>query len=66
MDSVNSNSDYFAYSCTGASETTLHQKIMLIADQSHLRRQTVETNCKNKPCQLDSAAERRAWISVVL
>jgi hypothetical protein len=32
-----------------ASETTLHQKRMSVADGSHLRRQAVETDCKNEP-----------------
>jgi hypothetical protein len=41
-------------------------KRMLIADRSHLRRQTVETNCKNEPCQLDLAAARHAWITGVV
>jgi hypothetical protein len=50
VDSVNSSSNYFAYLCITESETTLHQKRMSIADQSHLRQQTVETNCKNEPC----------------
>jgi hypothetical protein len=37
VDSVNSSSDYFAYLCSPASETTFHQKIISIADQSHLQ-----------------------------
>jgi hypothetical protein len=36
VDSVNSNSDYFASLCTPASETTLNQKRMSIANRSHL------------------------------
>jgi hypothetical protein len=47
VDTVNSSSDYFAYLYIPASETMLHQKWVSIADRSHLRRQTVETNCKN-------------------
>jgi hypothetical protein len=50
VDSVNSSIDYFAYLYIPASETTLHQKRMSIAYRSHLRRQTVETNCKNESC----------------
>jgi hypothetical protein len=49
VDSVNSGNDYFAYLCIPANETTLHQKRMSIADRAHLRRQTVETNCKSEP-----------------
>jgi hypothetical protein len=45
VDSVNSSCDYFAHLCIPASETTLQQKRMSIADRSHLRRQTVETKC---------------------
>jgi hypothetical protein len=45
VESVNSSSD-----CIPASETTLYQKRMSVADQSHLRQQTVETNCKNETC----------------
>jgi hypothetical protein len=37
MDSVNSSSNYFAYLCIPASETTFLQKRMSIADQSHLQ-----------------------------
>jgi hypothetical protein len=44
------SSSYLAYLCIPASEATLHRKRMSIADRSHLRRQTVETNCKNVPC----------------
>jgi hypothetical protein len=47
QDFVNFSSNYFAYLCIPANETTLHSKRMSIANQSHLRRQTVETNCKN-------------------
>jgi hypothetical protein len=50
VDCVNSSSDYFAYLCIPASETTRHQKRMSIADRSHLRRQSIETSCKNEPC----------------
>jgi hypothetical protein len=50
VDSVNSNSDYFTYLCILASETMLHQERMAIADRSHVRRQTAETNCKNELC----------------
>jgi hypothetical protein len=46
VDSVNFSRDHFAYLCIPASETTLHQKRMSSVDQSHLRWQTVETNCK--------------------
>jgi hypothetical protein len=51
VDSVNSSGDYFAYVhvCIPASETALHQKRMSVADPSHLRLQTVETNRKNEP-----------------
>jgi hypothetical protein len=38
VDSVNSGIDYFAYLCVPASETTLYQKRISIADRSHLRR----------------------------
>jgi hypothetical protein len=48
VDSVNSSSDYFAYLCIPSSETMLRQKRMSIADRSHLRRQTVESNCKTE------------------
>jgi hypothetical protein len=37
-----------------------------IADRSHLRRHTVEANCKNEPCYVDRAAASHAWITVVL
>jgi hypothetical protein len=47
VESMNSNSYYFAYLYIPASETMPHQKRMSIADQSCLRRQTVEINCKN-------------------
>jgi hypothetical protein len=50
VDSVNSSSDYFAYLCIPASETTLHQKRIPIVGRSHFQRQTVETNCRNEPC----------------
>jgi hypothetical protein len=43
LDIVNSSSDYFAYLCIPASETTLHQKRMSIVHGSHLRQQIVET-----------------------
>jgi hypothetical protein len=33
-----------------------------IADRSHHRRQTVETNCKNEPCQLNHTAIRRGLL----
>jgi hypothetical protein len=39
---------------------------MSIADRTRDWRQTVETNCKNESCQLNRAAARRAWITVVL
>jgi hypothetical protein len=32
VDSLNTSSDYFAYLCIPANETTLHQKEMPIAD----------------------------------
>jgi hypothetical protein len=38
VDSSNFNSAYFAHLCIPASETTLHQKKMSIADRFHLRR----------------------------
>jgi hypothetical protein len=44
VDSLNSSSDYFAYLFIPSSETTLHQKRMSIADQSHLQQHTVETS----------------------
>jgi hypothetical protein len=66
VDCVNSSSDHFAYLCISVSETMLDQKRMPIADRSHLRRQTVETNCTNEPWYLNRAAARRAWITVVL
>jgi hypothetical protein len=65
VNSVNSSGDYFAYLCIPASETTLHQKRMSIADCSHLQQQTEETNCKNELCQLDHTAARHAWITIV-
>jgi hypothetical protein len=37
VDSVKYSSDYFAYLCIPASETTLHQKRTLIADQFRFR-----------------------------
>jgi hypothetical protein len=43
---VNSSSDYFAYLYSPTSERMLHQKRISVADWSHLRQQTVETNCK--------------------
>jgi hypothetical protein len=49
VDSVKSSNNYFAHLCIIEGETTLHQKRMSITDRSHLRRQTVETNCKNEP-----------------
>jgi hypothetical protein len=33
-----------------------------IADRSHLRRQAVETDCKNERCQLHLAAARRGLL----
>jgi hypothetical protein len=66
VDSMSSSIDYFAYLCIAASETTLHEKRMLIADRSHLRRRTVETSCKNELCWLDRAAAERTWVTVVL
>jgi hypothetical protein len=38
---------------------------MSIAAWSHLQRQTLETNYKNEPWQLDRGATRRVWITVV-
>jgi hypothetical protein len=65
MNSVYSSSDYVAYLYIHESETTLHQKIMLIADRSRLRRETVETSHKNEICQLYLMALKRAWITIV-
>jgi hypothetical protein len=50
VDSMNSSSNYFAYLCHYASESTLHQKRMSIADWSHLWWQIVESKCYNGPC----------------
>jgi hypothetical protein len=50
VDSVTSSSDYFAYLCIPASETTLHQKRMSTVERFHLQQQIVETNRKNEPC----------------
>jgi hypothetical protein len=47
--SMNSSSDYFAYLCIPASETTLHQKRMPTADRSQLQRHAAEINSKNEP-----------------
>jgi hypothetical protein len=66
VDSVDSSSDYFAHLCIPESETTLHQKRMSIANRSHLRRQTIETNYKNEPCLLDRTTARIAWITALL
>jgi hypothetical protein len=50
VESFNSSTNYFAYLCIPASETTLYQKRMIVVDQCHLQRQAVETSCKNEPC----------------
>jgi hypothetical protein len=57
VDSVNSSSNYLAYLCIPASETTLHQKRMSGADRSHFSWKNVETNCKN---------ELPSWIVYIL
>jgi hypothetical protein len=48
VDSVEFSNDYFAYLCIPAGTSTLRQERMPTADRSHLRRQTVDTNCKNE------------------
>jgi hypothetical protein len=50
VDSMDSSSNYFVFLCSPISETSFHWERISIADRSHLRRQTVETNCKNEPC----------------
>jgi hypothetical protein len=62
VDSVNSSSDYFAYLCIPASETTLHQKRISIVNRSRLRRQSVKTKCKNEQRYLDREAARRGLL----
>jgi hypothetical protein len=48
--SANYNCDYFEYLCIPASGIMLYHKRMSSADRSHIRRQAVETGCKNEPC----------------
>jgi hypothetical protein len=39
---------------------------MSIVDRSHLRQETIESNCKNEPCWLDRAAASLVRIIVLL
>jgi hypothetical protein len=41
------------------SQDVLKMQSLAVAVRSHLRRQTVESNCTNEPCYLDRAAARR-------